>query len=367
MLHKVLILCNSSGGLYDFRNDLPLRLIHEGTEVVVSVPDEVRTAELSGEGCRVIHTDIDRRGTNPLRDLKLLRAYLRLLTAERPDLVLTYTIKPNIYGGLCCRWRHIPYITTITGLGSTFQREGLIKRLIVGLYRCGLAGAACVFFQNEANREIFRTLGKLKGSARTRLVSGSGVDLKHHTVQAYPGHEDGIVRFLYVGRLMREKGTGELLSAAKRLHEAFGDRVSVAAIGYCDEDWEEALAAAQAGGYLRRIPFDKEIRPYYREADVGVMPSYHEGMSNVLMEAQGTGRPVIASNIPGCRELVEDGVSGFLCPPQDADALFEAMRRMAELSDAERRTMGLAGRARMERIFDRQQVMDAYMDEIHRL
>ena len=364
---KVLILCNSSGGLYDFRNDLPLRLLSAGHEVIVSVPDEVRTADLAAEGCHVIHTDIDRRGTNPVRDLGLLKAYRKLLSAEKPDIVLTYTIKPNVYGGYLCRRLHIPYIATITGLGSTFQRGSMVKRLVTVMYRAGLKGARCVFFQNETNREIFLSERILRKDARTRLVSGSGVDLAHHVVQEYPGHADDVIRFLYVGRLMREKGTREYLTAARRLHDELGSAVSVAAIGYTDDDLEAELMHAEKDGVFKRIPFDREIRPYYREADIVVMPSYHEGMSNVLMEAAAAGRPVIASDIPGCRELVEDGVTGFLAAPGDADSLFEAMWKMTGLTTSERREMGLKGRAKMEREFDRRNVIDAYIEELSRM
>ena len=366
-MRRVLILCNSSGGLYDFRNDLPLRLLSRGDEVIVSVPDDVRAGELAGEGCTVIHTDIDRRGTNPLRDLSLIRAYDRLMVTYRPDIILTYTIKPNVYGGWCAARRHIPYIATVTGLGSAFRREGMVRRLIVTMYRMGLKKASCVFFQNEANRDIFGEYGILRGGIRNRVVSGSGVDLEHHTPAPYPGHSDDIVRFLYVGRLMREKGTMEYIAAARRLHELYGDRVSVCAIGYSDEDMGGEPERAVSEGCLRLIPFDKEIRPYYHEADVVVMPSYHEGMSNVLMEAAATARPVIGSDIPGCRELIEDGVTGLLCKPGDSESLIRAMCRMMDMSADSRRLMGEAGRARMERLFDRRAVIDAYMDELARL
>ena len=178
-MSKVLILANSSGGLYDFRNELLLRLLKAGHEVLTSLPDDLRTKDIAEEGCRVIHTEINRRGMNPVQDLRLIRSYRKLLKEEKPDLVITYTIKPNIYGGYLCRRLHIPYITTITGLGSTFEREGFTKKLIVRMYRTGLKGCECIFFQNAENRDIFRTLG-IRGKA-DQLVGGSGVDLKRHT------------------------------------------------------------------------------------------------------------------------------------------------------------------------------------------
>ena len=147
-MSKVLILANSSGGLYDFRNELVEKLLAEG-QVTASLPDEVKTKELSEEGCKVVHTPINRRGVNPVEDIKLFFNYCRLVKQENPDIVLTYTIKPNIYGGFCCRVLKVPYIVTVTGLGSTFQKEGLLRKMIITMYRMGLKRAECVFFQNE--------------------------------------------------------------------------------------------------------------------------------------------------------------------------------------------------------------------------
>ncbi|MCH4191024.1 MAG: glycosyltransferase family 4 protein [Butyrivibrio sp.] len=361
-MSKILILANSSGGLYDFRNELLLRLLKEGNEVLTSLPDTVRTAEIAAEGCRVIHTPINRRGMNPSQDYHLLKEYKRLLKTEKPDLVITYTIKPNIYGGFLCRKLKIPYITTITGLGSTFEREGLMKKLIVRMYRAGLRGCECIFFQNAENREIFRNLG-ITGK-KDRLVGGSGVDLTRHPAEPYPGHQDDVTRFVYVGRLMREKGTQEYLTAAQALHDRYDDRVSVAAIGYCDDDYQSQLEEAQKKGILKAIPFQKDIHPYLREADAVVMPSWHEGMSNVIMEASATGRPVLASDISGCRELVEDGTTGFLFEARNAQSLIAAMNRFMETPLQERAAMGQMARKKMEREFDRQCIIDAYMDTI---
>ena len=200
-MKKVLILANSSGGLYDFRNELVQRLLLK-YEVTVSLPDEVRTKELAEEGCKVVHTPINRRGVNPAEDFKLLLAYRRLLKEEKPDLTLTYTIKPNIYGGFCCRMMRIPYMATVTGLGSTFQKQGIFLKLITTMYRMGLKKAECIFFQNRENQGIFEKY-HIRGK-KSKLVSGSGVNLKRHCFEPYP--EDDQVRFLYVGRMMREKG-----------------------------------------------------------------------------------------------------------------------------------------------------------------
>ena len=323
----------------------------------MSLPDEVKTDELKAAGCKVVHTPINRRGVNPAEDFKLLRSYLGLLKEEKPDLVLTYTIKPNIYGGFCCGLMKIPYLVTVTGLGSTFQKKGLLLKMIVAMYRAGLKKAACVFFQNEENRKIFENY-RIKGKS-TRLVKGSGVNLSRHTFEEYP--EGETVRFLYVGRMMREKGIEELLEAAARLH---GTEAEFELLGYCDEDYQDRLDACEKEGVIRQLGFDPQVHEYLTRASALVLPTWHEGMSNVLMEASATGRPVIATNISGCREIFEEGVTGFGCEAKSGESLTEALRKFLNLSREERARMGHRAREKMEREFDRNKVVVAYYKEI---
>lgn len=355
-MKKILILANSSGGLYDFRNELVEKLLKE-YQVSVSLPDEVRTRELADEGCKVIHTPINRRGVNPAEDLRLLLGYRRLLKEEKPDLVLTYTIKPNIYGGFCCRLMKIPYIATVTGLGSTFQKQGLLLKMIVTMYRMGLKKAECVFFQNEENKKIFEK-HKIKGK-KSKLVKGSGVSLKRHVFEEYP--KEGTTKFLFVGRMMREKGIEELLEAARALH---GPEVTFELLGYCDEDYQDRLDECEKKGYIRQLGFHPDVHEYLKQASALVLPTYHEGMSNVLMEAAATGRPVIATNISGCREIFEEGVTGFGCEPKSSEELIRALRKFLELSWEERALLGRRAREKMEREFDREKVVKDYYEEI---
>lgn len=356
-MQTILILANSSGGLYDFRNELVLRLLTE-YRVVASLPDTVRTSQLEAEGVEVMETPINRRGVNPIEDFKLLLNYRKLLKQVKPDLVLTYTIKPNIYGGICCRMAHIPYITTITGLGSTFQKKGLLLQLIVRLYQTGLRKARCVFFQNAQNQEIFAR-HHIKGQ-KSRLVSGSGVDLQRHTIEPYPSDTDD-THFLYVGRMMREKGIEEYLEAARQLHSP---EVKFELLGYCDEDYQELLDSYEAQGFVKQLGFDPEVHSYLKKASALVLPTYHEGMSNVLMEASATGRPVIASAISGCKEIFDEGKTGFGFKPQDTEDLVRALKEFLKLSAAEREAMGKSARTKMEAQFDRRKVAEAYKQEI---
>lgn len=361
-MSKVLVLANSSAGLYDFRNELLERLLRDGNEVVISLPDDAKNKELTDEGCRIVHTDINRRGVNPLQDVALYKAYKKLLGQEKPDVVLTYTIKPNIYGGYACSRLKIPYISTVTGLGTTFERGGVLLKLIVFMYKKALKNCRCLFFQNEENRSKFEKTG-IKAKKHV-TVSGSGVNLQKHKEEAYPGHADEITRFLYVGRIMKEKGIDEYLYAAKKLHEKYKDKVSFSAVGYFDDNYESKIRQAEKEGYLKMIPFQKDIHPYMKESDAVVLPTYHEGMSNVLMEAAATARPVIASDISGCKEVVNRDISGILFKPKDSEALYDALEKFMRLDIMARKEMGIAGRKWVEQNFDRRLVVDAYMHEI---
>lgn len=358
-MKKVLVLTNSSGGLYDFRGEF-VKALTLKYEVWVSMPDDVKERELTDMGCRIIRTPINRRGINPLEDLKLYRAYVKMMKETGPDLVVTYTIKPNIYGGFAAGMKKIPYIATITGLGGAFDRTGLLLKLIVGMYRAGLKRAACVFFQNEENRGIFQSM-RIAGK-KERMVMGSGVNLEKHSYEPYPEREE--THFLFVGRVMKERGILEYIAAARRL---YSDRVFFDIMGYCDEDYQELLDDLEKEGVIRQIGFHTRVHEYLAAADAIVVASFHEGMSNALIEGAATGRPVIASNISGCKEAFEEGVTGFGFTPGNPEELIDAMEKFLALSTKERATMGQRGREKMEREFDRKLVTAAYMDEVSNL
>lgn len=360
-MKTILILANSASGLYDFRNELLLCLLQEGFEVHVSLPDGETVPALAGEGCKVYNTPLDRRGMNPLKDIKLMRAYGRLVGTVKPDVVLTYTIKPNIYGGICCRLRHVPYISNITGLGSAFEKGGMVRKLVVCLYRISLKSASCVFFQNEKNRALFERLG-IRGR-KERLVHGSGVNLDRHGFEDYPVKE-GPIKFLYMGRIMKEKGMDELFFAAQELKRENPD-VVFELVGYYDEEaYRERAKRLEKDGVVHLVGYQSNPHPFYKSAWAVVMPSYHEGMSNVILEAAATGRPVLASDIPGCREGVDEAVTGFCFPAGNREALLETLRKFVALPYEAKVQMGRSAREKMEREFDRRQVVDAYMEEI---
>lgn len=352
-VERILILANHSGGLYDFRKDLIAEL-KKHANVTVAVPHNDRWEELHKLADRVIELPVDRRGRNPLHDSNLFQQYRAMLKEVKPDLVLTYTIKPNIYGGLACRMAHIPYAVNITGLGSAIENGGWLKRFVLMLYKLALKGAKVVFFENIGNRDTLVAAGVVP-NGRDVVLNGAGVNLKDYPCQTYP--QEGPVRFLFVGRVMHEKGVDELFAAAKRMKQKYGDGVEFHIVGSFEEAYKPVMDELEQAGVVKYHGYQSDIKSFYAMASCIVLPSYHEGMSNVLLEAAASGRPLITSDIPGCREAVENDVSGYLCPARDADALYEAMRKFAALPVEQRSQMGCCGRRRMEQQFSKTAVV----------
>ncbi|MCI7742619.1 MAG: glycosyltransferase family 4 protein [Clostridiales bacterium] len=356
-MSKILILTNHSYMLYRFRLEL-IQALMKSHEVVLSMPFVGHEEDFQALGLRCIETDIDRRGINPATDLRLFHTYQQLLKEEKPDLVITYSIKPNIYGGLACRIAGIPYCANVQGLGTAFQRKGLAQFVTV-LYKLALGKARTVFFENRENAEEFCRRGILSTGKETALP-GAGINLERYSYVPYP--ENKAIHFLYLGRIMKEKGMDELFAAMRRLREKFGAGVVLDIVGfYDDEGYKAQVDQLVAEGIAVYHGFQSDPLPYYAAADCVVLPSYHEGMSNVLLEAAATGRPVITSDIPGCREAVEDGKTGLLCKARDCASLYEQMARMAETSPAERQAMGLAAHEKMVQEFDKHLVVEKTM------
>lgn len=370
-MKPILILSNSDSGLCDFRRELLCGLLDRGCQVLVSVPDTGYVKRIEELGCTCLPTVMERRGMNPFQDMKLLLFYLKLIGRYRPAAVLTYTIKPNIYGGLAARLCRTPCVANITGLGTTLEHEGPLQKMIILMYRTALKKASCVFFQNKGNRDFMVSRGCVTG--KTRLVPGSGVNLLEHRAEPYPqdgnSGEGEQIRFLSLMRLMKDKGIDELLTAARRIHERH-PQVRFQLLGAYEaetrEHYEPLVEQLQREGVLDYYGYRDDVPDFLAGAHAVIHPSYHEGMSNVLLEAAATARPVLASAVEGCLDTFEDGVSGFAFAPRSAQALEEAIERFLSCSREEWERMGLAGRAYVEKNFDRRLVVAAYMEEIDR-
>lgn len=357
---RILLLANIDMGLYKFRRELLEMLVKEH-EVYFCVPDGEYVNKIRALGCHFIPCNImERRGTNPFKDLKLLNYYKSTIKELKPDVVLTYTIKPNVYGGIACQNLKIPYIANVTGLGTTIENGGLLAKLTTTLYKAGLKKASCVFFQNKDNQRLFVNKKIVKG--KTRMIPGSGVNLETHSFESYPSDENGI-RFLFVGRIMKDKGIEELLEAIKDIHNQHKN-VIADIVGFCDEDYTEALKRAEEDGSIVFHGIQSDVHPFYTRCHCTVLPSYHEGMANVMLEASSTGRPVITTRVPGCQETFDEGITGFGCDVKSTDSLKQAMLKYLGIGQAERMQMGQAAREKMVREYDRNIVLKAYKEEI---
>lgn len=351
-MSRILIVTNHSYMLWRFRRELIQELM-KSHEIILSMPFTGHETDFEALGLRCIETVIDRRGINPLTDFRLLMTYRRLLKKEQPDLVITYSIKPNIYAGLLCERMGIPFCVNVQGVGTAFQKAGLAK-LVTVLYRLALRKAEPVFFENRNNAAEF-CKRKIIQRGKAVVLSGAGINLEEYSCMPYPANET--VHFLYLGRIMKEKGIDELFTAMRKIHNKYGTKAVLDLVGFFEDEYKEQVEQLQAEGIAVFHGFKNEPRPWYAAADCVVLPSWHEGMSNVLLEAAATGRPVITSDIPGCREAVEDSITGFLIRARDQESLYEAMERFLEMRLEERRTMGLAGRRKMEREFDKKLVV----------
>ena len=336
-------------------------MMANGYRVWISSPDDDRSksAYFKEAGCEMVETPMERRGTNPFRDFGLLRRYCQLIREVEPEAVLTYTIKPNVYGGLAARWMRVPQLANITGLGTAIENPGLLQKITIAMYRFSLRKTKTVFYQNDTIRKFCEEKGIGHHGV---LLPGSGVNLKWHALQPYPP-QDSPMKFLLIGRLMRDKGTDEFLEMVAAVKSAH-PQVEFHILGPCEDDYEAQIAEAHSQGMVVWHGSVPDVRPYMRESWCTVHPSYHEGMANVLLESAAAGRPVITSDVPGCREAVDDGETGFLCPVRDASALTAAVERFVSLSYEKKVQMGIAGREKVVREFDREMVVKAYLDAL---
>ena len=353
-MKKILILTNHSFMLWQFRRELIAALMEQGNSIVIGTPFGDRMEDFRNLGIKMIDTPLHRRGINPVEDAGLLIRYFRILRSEKPDLVITYSIKPNIYAGIACRMLGIPYCANVQGLGTAFQKKS-IAALVTFLYRTALKRAKTVFFENTANAELFAQKGIVPAQKQC-VLNGAGINLEFYPTQPYPETEP--VHFLYLGRLMKEKGIGELFDAAKQLHEE-GLSFHLDLVGFYEDEYREAAARLEQLGIATFHGFQPDPRPYYGASHCVVLPSYHEGMSNVLLEAAATGRPVITSDIPGCREAVIPGETGLLCKAQDTKSLQNAMKQFLSLPLSQQAQMGRAGHDYIESRFDKKSVVEA--------
>ncbi|TKA97380.1 glycosyltransferase family 4 protein [Cereibacter changlensis] len=361
---RVVLTGNTCFKIANFREGLIRALLAHGCEVLVLAPTDGYREKLEAMGCGVYDLPMDRNGTSPFTEAALLFRIFAFLRRERPDMVFGYTIKNNIYAGLTCRWLSIPFVPNVTGLGPAFNEQGALNQIVRTLYRVAFARACAVFFQNPDDRATFLA-AKLVEASRTRLLPGSGVDLSRFMAQPMPSKKKNVT-FLLVARLLWDKGISLFVEAARVLHEKY-PHAQFQLLGPPDPASRSGIPVEQIEAWAREGVIEylgqtQDVRPALAAADCIVLPSwYREGTPRVLLEAAALGRPVITTDMPGCRDAVDDGVTGFICSPRDREELIAAMERFIVLPHAERAVMGLAARARAEDQFDERHVIEGYL------
>lgn len=368
-MKRVLLVSNNGQGFYNFKKELLEVLLTQGLEVHFSVPNYEKLVRLVNAGAFYHELKVDRRGMNPLKDLELILQLKNVYKEVNPDIMILHTIKPNIYGSCLAMWMGKPYMNNITGLGSALQEDNLLAKVIRKMYRFALKETKAVFFENVGNRDYFQKY-EIAQEDKYIVVPGAGVNTSHYARQKnFPEYKSSgkNVCFLYIARVMKDKGIEEYLKAAEAVKKRYPE-VRFQILGYYDEDrYKLKVEQMEADGILEYLGVSHDTRLQMSQADCIVLPSYHEGMSNVLLEGASFGLPLITSNVYGCKEAVEEGVTGFLCEPRDAKSLELALEKFLLLSEKERMEMGKLGRKKMIENFDRKIVMKQYLKCIESL
>jgi len=336
------------------------RLVLEGNDVWTSFPNgPFGEGKKSAEefGCHFIETKMNRWGTSIWHDIKLLLKYIKLIRRLSPDVVLAFTVKPDIYGGIACRICKTPFLPNITGIGKGLDEGGFIAKIICSLYRVALSKARCVFFQNEQDREYFRS--KSINTMADCVLPGSGVNLDEFIPLEYPPEKP--IRFIFIGRIMKAKGIDQYLEAAKQIRKRHGD-AEFHVCGYLEEDYMDVFTELQESGTIIYHGLVGDMTSFLSQSHCVILPTSHpEGVSNVLLEGAACARPLITTNRHGCRETVDDSVTGFLIKEYNSGDLIEKIERFIALTNNEQRDMGLAGRHKVEQSFDRNIVVEQYL------
>ena len=304
-------------------------------------------------GCKFIDTAVDRRGINPVTDLKLFLNYWKMIGKVKPDFIITYTIKPNVYAGIVSAIKHKKYAINITGLGTAFQKQGLFLKLIVMLYKFACKKAHTVIFENCENMKLFLDYRIVK-EEQCLLNAGAGVNLEEYPFEDYPPTDK--TRFLFVGRIMQEKGIDELFDAAKRIKREY-DNVEFDVVGMYEDNYEETVNRLVDDGIINFYGYQQDVKPFVKQSHCFVLPSWHEGMANTNLECGAIGRPIITSNIHGCLEAVVDGKTGYLVEKKNANDLYEKLKSFIELPYDEKVKMGQASHDHIAEVFDKKKVV----------
>lgn len=364
MGNKIVFIASKDYNFYNFRSELILELVNKGYEVTLICPYGKKIEYFIERGCKFVGHEMDRRGTNAFNDIKLIRSYYRILKNVAPDLVLTYTTKSSVYSGLVCRWLRIPYIVNNAGLITNHNYGYITKTVLNILYKLGFGGAKCMMYQNTLERDVLNKI--LKNRIKYIDIPGSGVNLNQFSYQDYPVNAKVIV-FNYVARVVKIKGIEEYLDCAERIHLEFPNTLFKIYGGYDDDSYRERIKQLEKQGIVEDCGVQMDMKPHIKNCHAAIHASYYEGMTNVVLEHGAIGRPTIGSDIPGVKEGIDDGISGYIFKVKNVESLVEKVRAFMNLSMEQKAEMGKAARLKMEKEFDRNIVTNIYLEEIQRI
>jgi len=371
---KVVIALNTSWNIYNFRLNLARALKKNGYEVILVAPYD-SYSDILKEEFEYHDIYINNKGTNPKEDLKTLMGFYRLYKKIRPDIVLNYTIKPNIYGNLACGLLGIKTINNISGLGTVFIKESIVTKIVKFLYRYSLSKSSKVFFQNGDDRDLFVQHSLVKKDI-CDLVPGSGIDTNKFMPVKFEKKDDTF-RFLLIARMLYDKGIGEYVEAARiiknlKLKIENYSNIEFQLLGSLDAVNKTAISKEQMQQWVddklvNYLGVTDNVQEFIKKADCIVLPSYREGTPRTLLESASMAKPIVTTNVVGCKEVVDDKVNGYLCEVRNAQDLANKIEMMLGLSDEERVVMGKAGREKMVREFDESIVINKYLNSIEKI
>lgn len=367
MKKKVMLITNHDDDVFCFRKELVEGIIDDGYEMLISCPYGEKFELMKDIPFELDDVEIDRRGMNPFADIKLYNHYYKVMKEKKPDVVLTYTAKPNVYASMAAKRLGIPYINNVTGLGSVLSKNAIVKNGVIALFRMAFKHSACIFFQNSENMELAKKQHMVKGEYH--LIPGSGVNTDRFPLQPYPD-DSGKIIFNYIGRVLHDKGVDDYIEAAKRIC-AKHKNVEFNIIGFVEpteNHYIDDLKELEKAGIVYYRGSQKDVKPFIARSHATIHPStYGEGMSNVLLESASSGRPLITTDNAGCRETVNDGISGYIYHGGNVDELTKAIEKFLKLSNKEREQMGIEGRKKVKKEFSRTLVVKAYLDMIKKI
>lgn len=357
---RVLFLVNHDLVIYNFRKELVEKLLEEGYQVFISSPYGKKIDYLVDMGCVFKEISIERHGLNPFKDIQIIFEYKRLIKEIDPMAILSFTIKPNIYGAIAAKQRKVPVIANITGLGSAVENKGFLQLVTILMYKYAFTQIQTVFFQNRENLDFFVknkiALGKHK------LLPGSGVNLTHFHPLDYPKSES--INFVFISRIMKEKGIDEYIKAANVIRSKYSN-TSFHICGFCEEDYYEVLNEYERKDIIIYHGMIEDIRDILKITHCTIHPTYYpEGMSNVLLESCASARPIITTDRSGCKEIVDNNINGYIVKEKNEKDLIEKIEKFINLSYEEKKEMGLRAREKVEKEFDRRIVVDMYLNEL---